>query len=287
MIFSNPSKLSLLPALCLSVAGCGSSVSPRYEEIRSSADASSKLKAAALRFDENFTPELTTASGSIKHDTKEVELSDDLYILEGEADFADDGTITLTDGSSFLISDGTQGFREDYEYVIAYNQFYSAGGQDYFVYGVGGIATEESDLPSGGTAIYRGEAAGEIETTSHDIDMNDGSSTVTADFGSGTVDVEMTDFIIFDVEAGSIVARGPIDTIAFKDMVMDGNGFSGGDWHTTLDGTQVDLTGANTTAAAGGNFFGYDSSIAGPDEVGGITLIVGDEGVVATAFISD
>jgi hypothetical protein len=103
----------------------------------------------------------------------------------------------------------------------------------------------------------------------------------------------MTGFIATDQATGS-AATAPIDMISASGMTIAGNSFSGGTITTTNGGAAVNITGANTTMAAQGAFFGYNSNqtapsgtIAAPDEVGGLVLLQGDDGIVAGGFIAD
>lgn len=96
----------------------------------------------------------------------------------------------------------------------------------------------------------------------------------------------MTDFTVTDQATGNAVT-GPVDTISVTGMTISGNGFSGGTVATTNDGTAVNITGANTTTTAQGAFFGYDTAASAPDEVGGLVLQQGDDGILAGGFVAD
>lgn len=256
---------------------------PSYETLDSTADATSTLGGVALR-STNTDFDLVATTGSLTHDTGETTLSD------GSGSLTDpdglDANGQLTDGGSTVTVDDGQLFTGSYEYVRAYQQSYSSGGTNFDATGIDGIVTDAGDVPTSGTATYSGEAIGVVIAGNEGYDLENGSSTVTADFGAGTVDATMTGFTARDHATGN-TATAPIDTIAATGMTIAGNGFSGGTVTTTNSGTAVNVTGANTTTAAQGAFFGYDAAASAPDEVGGMVLQQGDDGIVAGAFIAD
>lgn len=255
---------------------------PSYETLTSSASKTSTLGGVALRSNNTTgAMTLTTTSGSVTHNTGATTISDGTYTLTDN-----DGSNTsgvISDGSSTLTAGTTNG---TYDYVLIYDQTYTSGGTSYDSAGIGGIVTNAADVPTSGTANYTGEAEAFVVTATQGFDLLDGKSTVAANFGAGTVNVTMNGFTAEDAATGN-PTTAPIDTISVTGMAIAGNGFSGGTIATTNAGSAVNLTGANTTSAAQGAFFGYDAAISAPDEVGGLILLQGDDGVVAGGFIAD
>ena len=244
-----------LIALLAGYGGGGTTTAPSYEALSSTASSTSTLAGSAIRSNGTTgTLDVTTASGTLMHDTGATTVSDGTYIL-ADADGISGGV--LTDGSSTLISNGSQGFNVTYEYVQAYNQTYTSGGVTYDSNGVYGIVTTASDVPSSGTATYTGEARGVVVTGAQGFDLNNGTSIVNANFGAGTVDVTMNGFSATSQAIGA-AATAPIDTISATGMTISGNGFSGGTMTTANGGAVISVTGPNTSVAGQGHFFGYD-----------------------------
>lgn len=240
---------------------------PSYETLSSTAAKTSTLAGTAIQTN-NISNAVTRVdiSGSLTHNT---------------------GAMSVNGGT--LTPNGTQGFTGTYDYVTVYEQNYRSDGINYTYQGIVGVVTSAGDVPgikSGKSATYTGEATGQIVTRTTGFDLNSGTSTVIADFNSGTVDVTMTDFTAVYQGTGN-APPVPIDTIRATGMTITGNAFSGGTLATTNAGSTVNLTGTNTTNSAGGNFFGYDAAISAPDETGGIILLQGDSGIVMGAFIAD
>lgn len=259
---------------------------PTYETLNSTAAKTSTLAGTAIQSN-NTTGAVTRVdtTGSLTHDTGAMTVNDGTYTLTDADGF--DGAGVLNDGAGgTLTSDGTQGFSGTYDYVAAYEQNYTSGGTGYSSVGIGGVATSAGDVPTAGSATYTGEAAGQIVTATTGTDLNSGTSTVTADFANGTVDVTMTGFSAVNQATGAATVA-PIDTITATGMTIAGNAFSGGTITTSNGGAAVDVTGASTTKSAGGNFFGYDATISAPDETGGVILLQGLGGTVAAGFIAD
>lgn len=258
-------------------------VSPSYETLDSTSESTSSLGGVALRTDgATGALDVTQTSGTIRHNTSAVTLNDGTYSFT-DTDGPDSNGV-LTDGSSTVI-DGSQAYTRTYEYVTVYEQTYVSGGVTYDANGVIGIVTRPADIPTAGSATYTGEASGQIVTSTEGFDLTNGTSTVAANFRTGRVNVTMTGFTATNLATGNAQAA-PIDTITATGMQVSGNRFSGGTVTTTMSGAPVNLTGANTTSAAQGAFFGYDAAISAPSEVGGIILMQGDDGIVAGGFIA-
>lgn len=284
--------------ICMSVSffallsGCGGGTStgggtittPSYETLSSTVSSTSTLVGSAIR--SNGTTgalDVVTTSGTLAHNTGATTISDGTYNLT-DMDGVSGGV--LTDGISTLTFNGSQDFNGTYEYVGAYSQAYNSGGVTYDSNGVYGVVTSATDVPTSGSATYTGEARGVIVTGTQGFDLNNGTSTVAANFGSGTVDVTMTGFSATNQATGE-AAIAPLDTISATGMTITGNGLSGGTITTLNGGASTPVTGTNTTTVGQGHFYGYDTANSRPDEVGGNILIQGDSGRVLGTFIAD
>lgn len=229
------------------------------------------------------TLETVKLSGSTTHNTGDTTLSDGTYTLRDRDGF--NGTDTLTDGTSTITAHRTA-IKGSYEYATGFSQSYRSGGRSYDVEGLGGVVTNAADMPKSGTATYTGGALAVVVANSSAYDLENGSSSVTANFGSNTVNVTLNGFTAKDQVTGA-ATTAPIDTISATGMRISGNGFEGGTVQTTNGGTAVNITGSGTTSSAQGNFFGYDASASAPDEVGGIIRQQGNDGLVRAIFIAD
>lgn len=264
---------------------------PSYETLSSTAAATSTLGGVALRSNNTSGAlDIVTTSGTTTHNTGNTTITDGTYSLTDADGF--NGGNTLTDGTSTITTDASA-LSGTYQYVTVYDQSYTSGGVVYDSRGVGGVVTRAADVPTTGTATYMGDAQGQVVTGTQGFDLARGTSTVSADFGARTVNVTMTGFTATDQTTGN-ATTAPIDTISANGMTIAGNGFSGGTVATTNGGAAVDITGANTTTTAQGAFFGFNGAqtapsgtMAAPDEVGGLVLQRGDDGIVAGAFVAD
>lgn len=255
-----------------------------YETLDSTAATTSTLGGVALRSNNTSgAQEIVTTSGTTTHNTGNTTITDGTHSLTDADGF--NGGSTLTDGTSTITKD-TSDISGTYEYVTIYDQTYTAGGVRYDSVGVGGVITSAADVPTTGAATYTGDAFGLVVTATQGFDLKNGTSTVSADFAAGTADATMAGFTATDQATGN-TATAPIDTISATRMAISGNRFSGGTVITMNGGATVNITGANTRTTAQGAFFGYDASASGPDEVGGLVLQRGDDGIVAGGFIAD
>lgn len=272
-------------------SAAGGGTPPSYEALSSTAATTSTLGGVALRSNNTSGAlGIVATSGTTTHNTGNTTITDSTYSLTDADGF--NGGNTLTDGTS-TITTNTSILSGTYEYVTIYDQTYTSGGDTYDSIGIGGVITSASDVPTAGSATYTGDAAGLVVTATQGFDLENGTSTVTADFAAGTVNTTMSGFAATDQVTGN-AATAPIDTISVTGMTITGNGFSGGTVATTNGGAAINVTGANTTTAAQGAFFGYNGTqtapsgtIAAPDEVGGIILMEGDGGIVISNFIAD
>ncbi|MGB7319352.1 MAG: transferrin-binding protein-like solute binding protein, partial [Planktotalea sp.] len=196
-----------------------------------------------------------------------------------------DFTGLMTDGISVLIATPAQGFTNSYDYARVYNQGYLDGTTPTSVMGVYGVVTTPSDMPTSGRATYSGEAEGSYSDGTTNYDLDNGTSTVIANFASGSVNVTMEGFDAVSRASGASADVG-FNGVNITGMGASGNQFSGGTITTVQDGAVVQIVGTRTQQNALGRFFGLDSS-NNPDEVGGIGYLEGTGGSVRTIFLAD
>jgi len=266
-----------LAALLLAVSACTSV--PRYETISSAGVATSALGGTAIsEVGVAVHQRVSALTGAINRGTGEFRLSDGTYLFVDADGFDLGGWLGGGLGAGVRMdSAGTGAFINAYDYVIPLKYNYTIGGVTSTYTGTVGIETRGVDIPTSGTAQYVGEAladyrpsGGVLQTLSH------GTSVVDVDFGAGVVDVVM-----------GFSTTAPIDTISGMGMRIVGVSFFGGRWVTYKNGAIVNMTGAGSTAISGGDFYGYDKSISGPDEVAGVVLIKGVSGVVSGMYVAD
>lgn len=272
--------------LAACVGGASDPVDPEvsypYSEAHSNGEAQNTLGGVAIRSNgSNGKLEIVTLSGTMDHDTRATFVSDGTYDLLDSNGF--DGAAKLTDGQSSL---SLRPFAPNYTASRIFDQSYSANDVAFDSVGVLGVVTRPTDLPTNGSATYRGESEVLIVTESAGFSLK-GQSTVVANFTEfGSVDVTMNSFAATNLMTGSTTSA-PIDTITVSNMVISSNRISGGTIATLQDDTSVSLTGSNTTTASEGIFFGFDPAHSGPDEVGGMILVQGDDGIVIGNFTAD
>lgn len=217
-----------------------------------------------------------------------------------------DGTDTVNDPSGR----DAEGLYEDsnsvlasgsiptYEYVQIGAHAYTTSSGDVFLASLlYGIPSATSEIPSAGTATYNGEALVFVApptdaallapfTTGDVGPFTDGTALVSVDFGAGTADVTLANFVPIDATNGAL-ATGTFDTVKLTGMTVSGTSFAGGTFETLQGTTTVDVVGANATHAARGDFFGFDAANGIPDEVAGASLTRGDSALVGTLFVAD
>lgn len=256
-----------------------------YQALTSTASVTSDLRGKAIRTN-GSTGALTvrTTTGTLAHNTGATTVSDGTYTLTDPD--GPDGNGVVTDGSAVVTQNGTQGFQASYEYAGPYTQSYTSGGTAYNSSGISGVATLPVDVPTSGGAVYVGEAEATVITASQGIDLKNGTSTVEVNFGSGRVKATLNGFTATDQATGTPITA-PIDTITADGMAISGNSFTGGAVTTSRNGAAVSVTGAGSQTNAQGNLYGYDTGLSAPDEVGGVVLITGPDGVVTGTYIAD
>lgn len=294
---------TVLPVL-LAVSACSSSgfsagapsehVSQSYETLASTAATTSTLGGSAIVLAVPIAGVTSVAgaagptTGSLTHDTGRIR------IFNGTYNFIDpdgpDGSGQLDDGAgatSYVVTSTV--FTGTYSYVEVNNIQRNTATEHRASAGVIGIMTAAADMPSGGTATYTGEASAEtlslgVGTT---YDYNHGTSTVVANFGAGTVDVTLDAFTQVEKipfgAASSIItaAAAPLDQIHGSGLAINGTHFTGGSWQTLKGGVAVDVVGAGAVTTSNGTFYGYDSAVSAPAEVGGVVFSVAPGGTSA------
>ncbi len=126
-------------------------------------------------------------------------------------------------------------FTGTYSYVEVNNIQRDTATEHRVSAGVIGIMTAAADMPSGGTATYTGEASAETLSlgAGTTYDYNRGTSTVTANFGAGTVDVTLDAFTQiekrpFGAAPSTITAAAaPLDQIHGSGLAINGTHFTG------------------------------------------------------------
>lgn len=232
--------------------------------------------------DSNGNFVVTKSSGSIEHNTGALNYNDGAYNLVDPDGFSSG---LASDGAGGTLSEITGSYAGVYQYVMPAIFSYKISDVSYTTTGFAGITTEAAHVPVSGSAVYNGEATGNIAATAGFYDLAGGISTISVDFGAGTAGVILNGFTATD-DSGTR-ATAPLDTVQITGMTIAGNTFTGGALVTLLNGTSVNISGANTTISSQGMFFGWDSAANIPDEVGGVSVVVGDVGILLFSFIAD
>lgn len=273
--------MSLL-AITLS-GGCGGSdtavdpwVAPPADYYKPLGDNTSTTKSTFGGVGIRDSEEVVQASGTLVHNTGALTFDDGLYNLEALAGFDDSGVASGADGS---LLDRSSAYAGTYEYVMPVEFIYEVSGINYTTQGFAGIMTDAAHVPVSGSATYTGDAAGQL-ISDDPFSFGDWISTIIVDFGAGSANVTL--------ESGlGASATDPIDTVQITGMTVAGNTFTGGELATLFEGVTVTPIGAITYTDSLGMFFGWDNANLIPDEVGGVSLVVGDGGRMLFLFVGD
>lgn len=268
-----------------------------YEETSSVAASTSTLGGSAIRIatapgsDAMASLDSVATTGSVTHDTGRIELDDGTYLFIDADGFTPTGALDDGAGATGARIDTGLGavFTGSYAYVIPYSFDY-LDGMVHTSVGAAGMVTASSDMPSDGSAVYTGESAllAGLTAGAGLYNYANGESTVTVDFGAGTVDVLMGAFA--EVNSGGVIvaaADAPLDQVHGTGLLISGAHFTGGNWVTLKDGVVVDAVGAGAVITSNGTFFGYDASISGPDEVAGVVSALSPTGLLLGIYIVD
>lgn len=254
-----------------------------YQTLKSTAAKTSPLGGTVLRSNSRSGAlTLVAVTGSMTHNTGATTVRDGLYALQDRN--GPDVRGVLSDGAVSLTMSGSQGFSTSYDYVTPYQMSYQVSGTPYDATGFLGVVTSAADVAAAKTATYRGEASATMVTPTRGFDLTKGQSTVTANFGSKTATVTLTNFVAIDQATGAVVSA-PLDTIKASGLTISGSTFDGSSAVVTNNGNVVFMNGAST--AVHGTFFGYDRTISAPDEVAGMLTVVGSDTIIIGQFIAD
>ena len=280
-------SLSTLTALsCLCACGGsngGGTNTVTYETLGAASNATSDLGGVA-RQSNSATGVLTLVdtTGSLAH------TSGALTINEGAFTFMDADGLT----ANGVGRDGTAAYQTNtdlltgtYAFATVYNLSSVQNGVATDSLGLIGVITDPNDLGTG-SATYTGSAAAILVTDMDGFDLRDGTSTLVVDLQAGTVDATLRNFSVTNQSEGAMASVG-FDTIALENMAVSDNRFEGDTIRLLSNTTDIAAVGANADASARGAFFGYDPSLNSADEVGGLFLMEGDNGLLTGAFLAD
>lgn len=279
------------PLLAL-LGGCGGESDPwaapllpaseTYQTLDSTEASTSTFAGVGLRSNNgNSNIEVAEATGILEHSTGRLRYGDSNYTLADGTGFS---AGVASDAGGSLV-ERTDVYAGTYEYVMPVTFSYVAAGVAYTTTGFAGITTNAADVPVSGSATYNGDAVGSVVTTSDYFDLASGISTIVVNFGASEVDVTLNGFTATD--ALGAAATASLDTIQITGMTIAGNTFTGGTLETLLNSATVDITGTNTSTSSEGMFFGWDDAGAVPDEVAGVSVTVGDDGILQFFFVGD
>lgn len=282
MIRSKSCALCLAATIALgacSSSGSSNAASQTYEALDSNANVESVLAGAALvRNASTGAANVEALTGQIAHRAGSIEITDQNHTISDETGF--NGSGQLQGAGSILTQISTNAA---FAYLFLFNETYQSGGTNFDSTGVIGVETADADIPANGSQTFEGEAFGIYATASSGFDLTDGTAEITANFGSGTVELRLFDFVATNQFTGA-QADAPIGVIEVTDMSIEGSAFSGGT--IVVDGT-TDFAGATATQEAQGSFYGYDSREGSPDEVGGVISAEGSDAVLFGVFAAD
>ena len=241
---------------------------------------------------------MNAMSGTLNHTTGSTSLNAGPLAMVDADGPAGDGA--LIDGTNHLYNytyntgSNVPFFNGTYQYVKAFDGNYIAGGNVYNILGgTYGVVTGAADIPSAGTATYSGEAGGLYNYTGAAgtvyTYLTAGDSAVSADFSTNKVSVTMNNFTTLN-SVGATVTQDVFDEVRLTNLAVIGNSFGGGNIAFYKNGTSVTydtVIGANINALVGGNFYGYDSTLGAPDEVGGVLIQQGIQGTLNLVFVAD
>ncbi len=208
------------------------------------------------------THQINPTSSTVTLVTADFDRSTDRIIVSGLAGDIDGSrvNVTLDDGGFITIVDGPT------DYVARYTG-QPQNGDPFF--GVIGVPTVVTDLPSPGTATYTGVASSQIQIIdgSAVYDLT-GSTTASVDFDGGDVDVTISS--LDGTRMDGVSAPTNVSNVAIvriEDADLSGNTFSGG--NAAFESSQI------STALSGTEIVNTSGGLFGPsgDELGGVLLI--------------
>ena len=286
MIYQPIKWASLLGVLGLPACGGGGTIGPtNYQTFDSTVAATNTIGGDVLQSNgTNGLLRTKVLTGNFQHDTGAIIVADGTFTMSDQNGFDANGL--LTKGAARLQTGPAAGFAGNYAFARPFTQTYAVSGDAYNGTGILGLETSASDMPRTDTATYQGEAEAIVARNGDGFDLIDGKSTVVANFDDGRVNITLSDFTTINESTGATVT-GPLDTILISDARITGNTFKSTEIETRLDGSVVDIVGGSALAATAGTFFGITSDLTQPDEVGGVLIVEGDNGLITGAFVAD
>lgn len=236
----------------------------------------------------------STGSGSIRFEDGATTLSDGVVtIVDSDGvslheELEDDENTHLEYTTAYIKSSGGNYLNNDYETlatVRVIDGVVTQTGNDVTEsLGVVGFATDIANVPTAGSGTYHGEAWVRFESRASTVNIGTAYGDVAAvtDFDLGVIDLTIS-----DIDDGANNTQVPVDTIKFLGLDIDGNVITGDSYQATIDGAPLEPSGAGSEAVIKGNLFGYDASVSGPDEMGGIFVIKGVDGTLDGLFGAD
>lgn len=278
--------------VALVVSGCGgTSTAPKgwtppaadYYKTLSDTDATTSTIGGVGIKSGNGAYEVVTGSGSLNHNTGSFSYDDGSYSVVDPDGKSVGGQ--YSDGQGGTINTINYAYSGTYEYVMPLTVNYRVNNVDYVTQGFGGIITDVIHVPVNGTADYTGEATGFAVAGSSGLFELLGISTISVDFASGLVDVELGGFTATDDKANPTTS--PFDTVVITGMTIAGNTFTGGDLVTLLADVPISVIGTSISSNSEGAFFGWDYDGVIPDEVAGVSVTEGSDGMLLFSFVGD
>ncbi len=278
-------------SILLTACSSGSDEQSRYATLTSTEDRVSELGGAGInRYQRDGKGFYGNAiiSGQIDHGNKIIDItSNDLTIID-ENGFDRYGNISHN--GITLTNETRSTFDAQYDYVNYY--YYENPSDQIFDRHLitAGIITREDDVPTDGTAVYHGEAAAIYQHDSYADTfhyLNEGTSTVTANFGSGLVTAELSNFASVQDSDRNALSDSLIDSIIVRDMEIRENTFFGRDIEIYKDGVEINFIASSGSGRSHGAFFGYDENNQIPDEVGGVIYTAGSDSYVEAVYLAD
>ena len=285
------SKLLISSTLVAGISGCGGGGEESPAAVASGSPTLVPVTVANLASPVTVPPGSTKIIGAHGKTISDIWFNQ-IQLTQGAE--AQDGSVTLSDGSSVFtgsggyingIQDGDIGTlrRNDASDNFTYGTIYSgaiSGGSERYgifqgVYGkeaIFGPLTVQADYLGTAEAVFARDNA----LLGGPYSMNNGLAELGVDFAS---DIAVARFSQFDP------TFSPIDTILVDAMTVDGNRFGGGSIFLTKDGELAPETGANTQTAITGMFLGDLSATGVPLEAGGMVYSRGDDGVLSVTFL--
>lgn len=274
-------RFATCTSILLALSACGgTTIEEMYPEFLEGANTTSEMGGSALRVNlDTEAVETVRLTGSINHNSGALTVSDDQYSLVDPDGFDTDLIATDKDAALGLLVHADA--LNDYEYASVFEEIYTVDGVDYYLIGVGGIVTQEADMPTSGVAFYTGDAGGLGVDSLGTFELANGAADLTAYFGgAGQVDLVISGLMGYDSSTNPWNAGG----IEITGMTIDGNTFTGGVANEQFEQINV---GSDVDVFVDGTFFGFDDGIDAPDEVGGIILLTSTDAEIYLDFLAE